>query len=73
MGATVFLNSLHHLSEAAEGGCQYPVVIRVSKHSMKIIVDPASRLSASEEFEEVIDIEAIENTTENCPLADSIA
>jgi hypothetical protein len=40
---------------------------------MKVVVDPATRCSASEEFEEVIDIKAVENATKNRALADSIA
>jgi hypothetical protein len=40
---------------------------------MKVVVDPATRCSASEEFEEVIDIEAIEDTTKDGPLTHSIA
>jgi hypothetical protein len=70
--AVVFYG-FHHFFETREGGCKNPVIIRVSKHPVEIVVDPASCSFTPEELEEIVDIKTVENATENRPLADTIA
>ena len=66
MRITIFFNCFHHFLETAEGGSQDPVIIRVPEHAVIVVVDPTTCCSASEEFEEIVYIEAIEVAAKEC-------
>ena len=69
----VFLNSLHHLLESIKGRGKNPIVVAISKHTVVVVVHPAASRFPPEEFEQIVHIKAIENSTQYCSLTDTIA
>ena len=72
MRITIFFYCLHHFLETAESGSKNPVIVRVPEHAVVVVVDPTACGSASEEFEEIVYVETIENTAKDCALADTV-
>ena len=72
MAQGIRLTYIHHLLQSMEAGSKEKIVIRVAKNSKEISFNPATKSTLPETLEEVIHVDAVENSTKNCALPDTI-
>ena len=68
----ICFTSFNHFLESILGGSKKQRVIRISLDTKVGSADPASALVLPEELEEVVHVEAVGKTRQNCALADTI-
>ena len=72
MAICISFTDCKHLLESMEAWGQQEVIIRISQNTKEIPIYPTTILAAPEDLEEVIHIDTIKYSTENCSLANTI-
>ena len=73
MSLGIILTDIKHLLECMETWGKKKIIIRIPEYSKEVSINPTSKLTSSQNLKQVIHVDAIENSTENCALAYTIS
>ena len=72
MSFSIVPSDQNHFLESMEAGSKEKIVIRGTKNAEIVSINPATKFAPSENVEDVIHVNTIEDSTEDCPLTYAI-
>ena len=73
MGIGVFFTNIQHFLESFQGWCNQECIITLAPDTTIFAVDPATNSTLLKNFCQFCVIKTIQNSTQNCPLANPVA